>query len=137
MSHVRQQLRQQVATLLATSGYTVFSSRKYVIDESELPCITVSTDGDKVDYLTEHAPAVQERTVPIRVDGYVKQIDNSDDALDDISVAVEKLLDALDNGEYAGCEISIGVLGNQPVGIVSMLYRIKVCTESDAPEVIL
>lgn len=142
-NHVRQQIREAVAIIitgLATTSNRVFQSRQYALSETDLPCLTVYTDGDRVEYLSIHDNPIQEREIFVRIDGYAKQVADLDDKLDTINKEVEVAMSGLaiaDSVEYKGSQIDESVLGNQPIGRVSMVYRIKVCNASNAPDVIL
>lgn len=143
MSHVRQQIREAVTTRvtgLTTTSTRVFQNRQYALSESDLPCLTVYTDGDKAEYLSLHDNPILERTVFVRIDGYARQTSDLDDKLDTINKEVEIAMSGLtvaDSVEYAGSQIDESVIGNQPIGRVSMVYRIRVCNASNAPDVIL
>lgn len=142
-NHVRQQVREAVATAvtgLTTTGSRVFQSRVYQLQETDLPCLIVTTDGDTREYLTAHNPAEVEVTIAVRIDGYARAISNLDDTLDLISKEVEIAMagsSLADFIELAGTQIDQSVTGKQPVGIVSMVYRIKTCIMNNAPDTVL
>lgn len=142
-NHIRQQIREAVTNTvsgLTTTATRVFQSRQYALSESDLPCLTVYTDGDKSEYLSLHDNPIQDRTVLVKIDGYARQTADLDDKLDAISKEVEIEMAGLtiaDFVEYAGAQIDEGVVGNQPIGRISMIYRIKVSVASNAPDVIL
>lgn len=146
-NHFRRQLREATATAvtgLTTTGTRVYQSRLYPLQTTDLPCLVVTTDGDKRDYLTGHYPEQVEAEVIVRIDGYAMATTNLDDTLDLISKEVEiAICTAINSGsladfvELAGTVIDESVVGNQPVGKVSMAYRMKVIILANAPDVIL
>ena len=142
-NHVRQQIREAVATVvtgLSTTGSRVYQSRMYELQETDLPCLTITTDGDTREYLSAHHPAQVEVNVNVRISGYARAISNLDDTLDTISKEVEVAMagsSLADFIELAGTRIEESVAGNQPVGIVEMFYKIKTYVMNNAPDVVL
>jgi len=142
-THVRRQIREAVATAvtgLSTTGARVFKNRLYPLQTTDLPCLIVTCDGDRREYLTEHNPSQVEMEMVVRIDGYVKDTATLDDTLDAISKEVEVAMAAAtiaDFVECAGTQLDESVVGAQPVGKVSIAYRIKTYILSNAPDVIL
>lgn len=142
-NHVRQQIREAVATAvtgLTTTSTRVFQSRLYPLQTTDLPCLVVTTDGDRREYLTENSPAQVEVEVIVRIDGYAQATSNLDDTLDTISKEVEIAIAGAsisDFVECAGTQLDESAVGNQPVGKVSIAYRIKTYILSNAPDVVL
>lgn len=141
-NHVRQQLREAVATVvtgLTTTGANVFQSRFYPLQVSELPCLIVTTDGDNVENMTVHNPVQQQRATRVRIDGYARGITSVDDTLDTISKEVEIAIANASSSVvkglmYVGCQVDIEVIGDQPVGKVSMIFEKDLYTVSNAPD---
>ena len=144
-NHVRQQLREAVATLvtsLTTTGARVFQSRGYNLQPSELPCLIVTTDGDQVENLTIHSPTEQQRATTVRIEAYARATSNLDDTLDlickEVEIAIAGASTSLVKGlMYNGCQIDVEVLGDQPIGKVSMVFSKDLYTLSNAPDVLI
>lgn len=144
-NHVRQQLREAVATAvtsLTTTGTRVYQSRYYPLQTSELPCLVISTDGDQVENLTVHSPSEQQRTTRVRIDGYARSVSSVDDTLDliskEVEIAISSSSTAIVKGlMYIGSQIDTEVIGDQPVGKVSMLFTKDLYTLSNAPDVLI
>jgi hypothetical protein len=143
--HVRKQLREAVATLvtnLTTTGANVFQSRSYVLQENELPCLVVTTDGDRVDNITMNHPAQQQRETQVRIDAYARATTNLDDTIDlickEVEIAIAGASTTLVEGlMYNGCQIDTEVLGNQSIGKASMVFSKDLYTVSNAPDVLI
>ena len=143
--HVRQQLREAVATTvtsLTTTGARVFQSRVYPLQTSELPCLVIITDGDQVENLTAHSPVQQQRTTQVRIEAYARATTTLDDTLDlickEVEIAIAGASTSLVKGlMYNGAQVDIEVLGDQPVGKATMLFSKDLYTVSNAPDVLI
>lgn len=142
--HVRRQLRDQIAgviTGLTTTGSKVFKSRAYPIQETDLPCLLVKTENERIEYLTVNPPAQQERDITVTIDAIVRANSSLDDTLDkickEVEIAIENASTISSNIQLAGTNIDTSVVGSQPVGMATMIYRMKVYTLSNAPDVVL
>ena len=144
-NHVRQQLREAVATAvtgLSTTGSRVYQSRVYPLTDSNLPCLLVTSDGDKSEAITVHSPYQQERATTIRIEGVAKALSNIDDTLDTISKEVETAIagssTAIVKGLfYQGAQIDYDGSGEQPIGKVTMIFTKDLYTLSNAPDVLI
>lgn len=144
-NHVRQQLREAVATAvtgLSTTGSRVYQSRVYPLTDSNLPCLLVTSDGDKSEAITVHSPYQQERATTIRIEGIAKAVSNIDDTLDTISKEVETAIagssTAIVKGLfYQGAQIDYDGSGEQPIGKVTMIFTKDLYTFSNAPDVLI
>lgn len=144
-NHVRQQLREAVATAvtgLSTTGSRVYQSRVYPLTDSNLPCLLVTSDGDKSEAITVHSPYQQERATTIRIEGVAKAVSNIDDTLDTISKEVETAIagssTAIVKGLiYQGAQIDYDGSGEQPIGKVTMIFAKDLYTLSNAPDVLI
>lgn len=144
-NHVRQQLREAVTaavTGLSTTGSRVYQSRVYPLDTSSLPCLLVTSDGDKSEAITVHSPYQQERATTIRIEGVAKAVSNIDDTLDTISKEVETAIagssTAIVKGLiYRGAQIDYDGSGEQPIGKVTMIFAKDLYTLSNAPDVLI
>lgn len=144
-NHVRQQLREAVATAvtgLSTTGSRVYQSRIYPVTDTNLPCLLVTSDGDKAEAITVHSPYQQERATTIRIEGVAKAVSNIDDTLDTISKEVETAIanasTAIVKGLfYQGAQIDYDGSGEQPIGKVTMIFTKDLYTLSNAPDVLI
>ena len=144
-NHVRQQLREAVATVvtgLSTTGANVFQSRVYPLQTSELPCLIVTTDGDQASNLTVHNPVQQQRETRVRIEAYARATTTLDDTLDTICKEVETAIANASSSTvkglfYIGTQLDIEVLGDQPVGKASMVFSKDLYTVSNAPDVMI
>lgn len=142
--HVRQQVREEIAEILVGLSNTadrVFTSRAYPIRETDLPCLMIKTEQERVDYQTVNQPAQQEREITLVIEAIAKANEALDNTLDDICKEVEIVMDTVAvltrDIQLAGTNIETSVLGNQPIGLATMIYRMKVYTESNSPDVFL
>lgn len=146
-SHVRQQIREAAGALLtglATTGARVYQSRVRPLSEAELPALRIYTDGDETETLSLDRPAVQDRTVRLRVEAVTRAADNLDDTLDAICKEVEA---AIGNNPtlsgtarecvYSGTEIDMQANGDRVAGVARMNFAASVQTMSNAPDILL
>lgn len=144
-NHVRQQLREAVATVvtgLTTTSTRVFQSRVYPLQTSELPCLVITTDGDQSENLTVHNPVQQQRQAPVRIEAYARATTTLDDTLDTICKEVETAIANTSSSTvkgmlYSSTQIDIEILGDQPVGKATMLFSKDLYTVSNAPDVMI
>lgn len=141
-NHVRQQLREAIAvvvTNLTTTGVRVFQSRAYPLQETDLPCLLVKTESERIDYQTIHASTLQERDITVTIEAVARATSNLDDTLDKICKEVEIAINAAStiskDIRLIGTNLDTSVIGNQPVGLATMIYKMKVYTLSNAPDV--
>lgn len=143
-AHVRQQVREEIAGVvsgLTTTGTRVFTSRTYPLSESDLPCLLIKTEQESVDYQTIGRPSQQEREITLVIDAIAKANENLDQTLDTMCKEVEVVIDTVaslsKNIMLAGTRIEIDDSGSQRIGKASMIYRMKVYTNSDSPDVFI
>lgn len=144
-NHVRQQLREAVATAvtgLTTTSTRVFQSRFYPLQTSELPCLVITTDGDQAENLTIHNPVEQQRATRVRVEAYARATASLDDTLDTICKEVETAIANASSSTvkglmYLGTQLDTEVLGDQPVGRATMIFSKDLYTVSNAPDVLI
>ena len=141
-NHVRQQLREAIAvvvTNLTTTGARVFQSRAYPLQETDLPCLLIKTESERIDYQTIHASTLQERDITVTIEAVARATSNLDDTLDKICKEVEIAINAAStiskDIRLIGTNLDTSVIGNQPVGLATMIYKMKVYTLSNAPDV--
>lgn len=142
-NHIRQQLRDALATAvtgLPTTGARVFQSRVYPLQITDVPCLVVTTDGDSIEQETIHRPYMQARQIQLRIEGYAVGVYDLDDILDGICKEVEIAVDnatlaMVDDIGFAGTQLDTSVVGQQPVGKITLIYRVTVRTMSNSPDV--
>src|SRR6185312_7360153 len=143
--HIRQQVREAAAVLLtglATTGPHVFQSRVYPLQEEELPCLLISTEGELVEYMTMGFPRRQKRTLTLSVKALSKTVLDLDDVLDGIckEVEVALLADTSLSGLAKDTQIKSTATGlhgegERPIGVAVMSFEVTVHTREDAPDV--
>jgi hypothetical protein len=149
-NHVRQQIREAVATTLtglATTGSRVYQSRIRPLADAELPALRVFTSQESVNNaVTIGFPNRQERTLTVRVEAVVKAVSAYDDTLDTIIKECEAALNASTSAYTAGglarggitldaIEIDLDADTDKPVGIARMDFQALYFTQSNAPDV--
>jgi len=144
MAHVRKTIREYFGTQLTgltTTGSNVFESRVYPMQSSKLPAVLIYTTSEESAESAFSKKRVQDRTVDVNVEGYVRAIANFDDTLDQIAVEVEGAI--LDdptlgglaiNTELTGTEATYSGDSEQPVGTIRLTFQVQYRTESGQPE---
>jgi hypothetical protein len=139
MSHVRQQIREQVVTLctgLTTTGSRVYDTRLYNLDSDDLPGLVIYTQNESSTKSTL-SPSTYERELDVLIEGYAQANNDIEDTLDTISKEVEDAIgaDPLLNGkavdsELTSTEIEFTSIGESPIGILRLTYRVLYMTLS-------
>lgn len=138
MSHIRTQIRDRVATLLAGVA-TVYKSRVYPLAEGALPALLVYTNTESIDAETA-AFETYERRIELVIDAVAQGTTDLDTALDDLIEGVEVALGA--DPTLSGTalmvmptqfEISILKDGAQPIGRARLAYQVLTRTRSTDP----
>jgi hypothetical protein len=134
MAHLRQQIRERVATTLTgltTTGSNVFQSRVYPIENTKLPCLLIYTREESSEPLDMGPPRTIEKRLSLVVEGYVKANSNYDDTIDTITKEVEvamygdRLINNLAKDSFlVSTDISFNGEGDNPLGIVVMTFEI-------------
>lgn len=144
MSHVRQQLREQVAAALAglsLTGARVFQSRFYPLERTDLPGILVFVDDESIDYMSISSNAHLKRDVLVRIQAVAKANSDLDDTLDTISANIETAIHGasliIKAKGFVGTQIDIDSSGEQPVGKATLTYRMQMITTSADPQTAL
>lgn len=145
MSHVRQQVRDQVASAITGLGLTgsrVYKNRLYPLTQADLPCLLVMTDSEEVERMTTHKPALLQRVITVRIQGVARATTDLDNTLDNISQQVEAAIYAATMASVKsitliGASINIDSIAEQPVGMVTMDYQAIVMTLDGAAGVAL
>jgi hypothetical protein len=148
MAHLRQQIREAIGNRLIglpTTGASVFQSRVYPVEGTDLPCLIVHAESETVQPLTMGEPRVVERLLTIHVDAYAKVVANLDDVLDGICFEVETAL-AMPSPYLDGIateihltatEIELTGTSDQPTGRAGMTFEVNYFAHENAPDTAL
>ena len=142
MSHVRQQIRERIATNctgLTTTGTNVFQSRIYNLESGNLPCLLIYSKSETSDRLTMQPTDSLNRDLDVVVEGYVRAT-TIDDPLDTISAEVEVAIagdptcnDLAIDTFLSSTEIDYDGEGDQPIGVVRMTWSVNYETKTTVP----
>ena len=144
MSHVRQQIREQIGTILtglATTGSNVYQSRVYALNESSLPALLIYSKSEVSTIDSIGVNLGIERQLNITIEAYVKANSNFDDTVDTICAEVELAMgnNRTLNGTarfnfLEATDISFDGDGENPVGVATLNYVVEYRTAQNAPE---
>lgn len=144
MSHVRQQIREQIATAvtgLAVTGSNVFQSRVYPVEKANLPCLLVFTEGESVEIETAGISALQRRNTVVTVQAIASATADLDDTLDTICSQVETAIygaSTISNDtRLLNTDIELTAIGEKPVGTATMTYSMILSTFEGSPDTAL
>jgi len=138
MAHVRQQIRDAVATTL-TSAVTLVSSRVYTtrvhpLNEANLPAISVYTGSESSERYNVGVTDIN-RNLSLEIDIYVRETGSFDDDVDAIAVQVEEAM----AGDFTiGGLVKSSVListaiqfdgeADQILGVAKLTYQVRYVT---------
>ena len=141
MAHIRKSLRDNVTTTLTgltTTGSNVYQTRVYPLAEDKLPGIAIYTRTEDTEYQTIDVPRIQERTLRVAIEIYVKALVNYDDVLDKIAEEVETALSAdVTRGNFAkdtrvvSFDSQFSGDGDQPIAYATMEVEIDYFTREN------
>jgi len=143
MAHVRKQIREYFAsqlTGLTTTGANVFESRVYPMQNAKLPALLIYSTSETSEEAAFSKKRIQDRTVSIQVEGFVRTVSNFDDTLDLIAEEVEIAL--LDDPTLGGLATLTDLVqteatytgdGEQPVGTIILTFEVHYRTETGVP----
>jgi len=137
MSHVRQQIRDDIVTTLtglATTGSNVFRSRIFPLEQTNLPALVIYSKSETSEYDTIGLPRSVNRVLDVAVEAYVKGVSNYDNTLDTIAVEVEEAIAAdvtlgglAKDAQITAFEADFAGDGEQPVAVgrftITVEYR--------------
>lgn len=149
--HARQQIRDAVATAvtgLSATGANVFKTRIHKLEQETLPALLVYTLQEEVAFETMTRPRAQQRVLRVAIEIAVQQVLGTDDALDDIAVAVEEAIDAaitagagiwatLRNVTLDSSVVTMSGEGEQRALGMVITYTVLYRTAEGAPETII
>lgn len=144
MAHVRQQIRERIASVLTTSvtlvSSRVYQSRVYPLTEAQLPAVTVYTGAETSGLQTIGAKTLM-RTANINIDVYAKATADLDDDLDAIAVQIEEAIagDFTVNGlakdaVLISTDIDFSGETEQPIGMARLTFAVRYITAIDDVE---
>ena len=144
-NHIRQQIRERVATTLTgltTTSSNVFQSRVYPLENANLPAIIIYTKSEDSEPVVIGTNRLMNRELTLAVEAYVKSVSNSDDTIDTITKEVESALaadttlDGLAKDIYLeSTEITYTGEGEKPIAVCTMNFIIEYCTNQSSPDV--
>lgn len=144
MAHVRQQIRDRIATTvtgLTTTGSRVYKMRRYALDDAKLPALCVYTMDETSGLITIGTRTLR-RVVNLSVQAFAKGSSTAiSDTLDTICTEVEEAIaaDFTVNGLAKSCiltstGIDINVDGEQSIGSAQLIYTVEYITTIDDVE---
>ncbi len=139
MPHARQQIRDAAATLitgLASTGTRVFKNRLHQLQQSDLPCWSVSTGDEDAEVIN----TTQDRTMLLQFDGFARGAtgENAEDALSTMieeleAVMVEDSMPLLKTLQLESVEIDYDAENtDQVIGSCTVTYRARYFTAEGA-----
>lgn len=144
MSHVRQQIRQAIITLvtgLTTTGSNVFDTPVYLTEPAVLPALLCRSDSEDIEIDTMGHPRDMMRELTFSIQAQVQAVSGYQNTLDTICSEIEVALSAdLTLGGLVQDMYLSNVLfefdnGEQPVGMGTLTYMIMYRTKDTQPEV--
>lgn len=138
MSHVRQQIRDRVATLvtgLPTTGASVYKMRRYALDDAKLPAICVYTTDESSSLITIGSRTLR-RVINVIVDIIIKGSSTAvSDSLDTICVSAEEAMAAdftlnglAKSSVLTSSEIDVNVEGEKSIASARLVYAVEYIT---------
>ena len=147
MSHVRQQLRDALITVLTgltTTGSRVSTAHVYPLGTGETPALAVNTVAETATPLTIHPNGLVERDVVVEIEGFARGTSGLAALLDTIASEVETALGSsvtvsghLVPLNYTGAQIDFSGEIDQPVGRISIRYSAVLFTAANAPDTLM
>lgn len=146
-AHLDQQVVDAITTLvtgLTTTGSNVFKDHVYPFAADDLPCVSVTSTDESVEYLDIHRPREQVKRITVGIDAVAMSAASMMSTLRTIRKEVEIALAT--NYSLGGLAKSLklisastrmDVTGEQPVGVATMTYEIEVYCLETTPDVAL
>lgn len=138
MSHVRQQIRDRVATLvtgLPTTGANVYKMRRYALDDAKLPAICVYTTDESSSLITIGSRTLR-RVINVVIDIIIKGSSTAvSDSIDTICVSAEEAMAAdftlnglAKSSVLTSSEIDVNVEGEKSIASARLVYAVEYVT---------
>ena len=138
MAHIRAQVREKVANILASAGLSVFTNRTHIIQPGELPCVIITTDNENLQIAT--ASGGYDRDIELTIKLYDRAYEGVDDDIDASAVLIENamrndlsLLAHEKNLESINIDI---VDGDQQIAAATLIYSILFYNITDPEQLI-
>lgn len=146
MAHLRQQIRENIETVLTgltTTGSNVFSGRVYPMASSNLPGLVIYTRDESCNYTSIGPQRTIERELTLTVEAYVAATSNIDDSIDTITAEIEVALYAdrtrgalADDTRITGFNVDFNADGELPVARCTLDVIIDYTTKEGLPEAV-
>ena len=146
--HIRKQLREAVSTLLTgltTTGPRVFQSRVYVLNDTDLPCLVISTNEEQAEIGAMGFPSMLNRQLNLQVRALAKANSNLDDTLDAMIKEVEIALNAsivantlnglVKDITLSNIFIDMNGEAESPMGQAVMSFTVLYKTQANTPDI--
>lgn len=142
MSHVRQQIREVVSGVLATAlpNHTVFSARRYKINQDSLPMVDMKFLNENSDFTTMAERQDRTASLYIRVSRRATG-EQIDDLLDDDAIAIEEAMATTDELDDLLIELALmqtnftdSADGDKPIAELVLRYDMVYRTNTDDVE---
>lgn len=144
MSHVRNQIRNRIATLvtgLPVTGANVYKMRRYALDDSKLPAICVYTTDESSSLITVGTRTLR-RVINVMVEVLAKGSSVTiSDTIDNICISVEEAIaaDFSLNGLakstiLTSTETDVNTEGENGIGSARLVYAVEYVTSIDDVE---
>jgi len=147
MAHVRQQIRERIATEvtgLTTTGTKVYQSRVYPLQSSNLPGLLIYTTAESSEPIDMGGKSrIFNRVLTVAIEAYVKGTSNYDDTIDTVCSEVETALggstiNGLVKDIYLeSTDINYQGEGDQPLAVATMSWNCLYQTAANAPDTAL
>jgi hypothetical protein len=147
-NHVRQQIREALATLLTgltTSASRVYQSRILPLDDSELPALLIATNEEEIEALSVNANPLLERSLSVAVTAVAKVSANLDDTLDSSIKEVETAINAsvvantlnglIKDMVLQNIQVEMNAEADKPIGWAVMTIKATYYTQAAAPDI--
>ena len=95
MAHIRKSIRENIGTALtglSTTGSSVFESRTFPLNFSNLPALLVYTKDEEISEYSLRNPRTQFRQLQVVIEAHIKGTTNIDDTIDTIAEEVEEAM---------------------------------------------
>lgn len=145
MSHIRQQIRDAVASALTglpTTGNRVSMNRVASVAAADTPCLAIHVESEALSNLRLVGPTHYQRVLQIDIDAFASGA-ALDDQLDDICLEVEVALDAAGNLaglldyplELDAVRIEFEDLASPPLAVARLRYVATTATLAATPDI--
>jgi hypothetical protein len=147
-NHVRQQVREALATLLtglATSASRVYQSRILPLEDSEMPALLIATNEEEIEAMSVNANPLLERSLNIAVTAVAKASANLDDTLDvsikevemaiNASVLANTLNGLVKDMTLQNIQVEMNAEADKPIGWAVMTFKATYYTQAAAPDI--